>query len=135
MRPVSNPADTLKGYITAIPPAAQKARRLSRRVLAPLLACALALVCALTAAATLNARSAARHGVDAQAEAIHRAAVAALDRSGHTSPVASVARASGGSLTTRPADEPLPGGRALHDRGRPLASEHTIPDLPPPKPP
>src|SRR5689334_20401082 len=110
MRPVANPAQILKGYITAIPAADQKARRLSRRVLAPLLACALALVCGLTVAATLNARSAARHGIDVQAEALHQVAAAALNRTGHIGPAASVARASGGSVATRPADEPLPGG-------------------------
>src|SRR4051794_2400988 len=126
MRPVANPAYTLKGYITAIPAAEQNAHRLSRRVLAPLLACALALVCALTVAAALNARSAARQRIDAQAEALHRAAVAALDGSGHTSPVASVARAAGGSLTTRPADEPLPGGRSVHAVGGRLVYEYTI---------
>ncbi len=119
----------MKGYITAIPPADQKARRLSRRVLAPLLVCVLALACGLTAAATIGARSAARHGVDRQAETLHRAAVASLDRTGHASPVAAVARAAGGSLTTRPADEPLPGGRSVHETGGAIVYEYTVRDL------
>jgi diguanylate cyclase (GGDEF)-like protein len=94
-------------------------RRLSRRVLVPLVACGLALVCGTTTAATLVAREAAVRGVDARAEALHTLTASSLARTGHVGPATAAARASGGSLRTSPADQPLPGGRSVHsDSGR-----------------
>jgi diguanylate cyclase (GGDEF)-like protein len=119
----------VSAYTTGTDSSGGVSRRLSRRVLVPLVVCALALAGATTTATTLLARDAARSGVDAKAAALHDAAVASLRETGHAGPAADFARAAGGSLHTAPADEPLPGGRAVHSAGGELVYEYTVRDV------